>query len=677
MADQRLKFTDFRGGESDDDDVGASNSASTVLRANIRKSPGLVTLMPKPASEWRASTVAASTASAGTGFTDAARVSNGDVYFCCTGFVLKRAASANGTPATYAVLTLTVAALTSAGYTVIDPNSHSFTQAQYVDYRQDLNTLFFYGPFDITEFNLTTNTWTIDKYNAITEIDQSANTGGNYPVPTAISEAQKFTFSLKSEPLFQVKYNITAIGTTGLFTVSVHDEANSLIASVNTSIGAPGILTASFLTTRIKVNTNYHVHITSTGTGATVRSTAANDLPNAAISVSGSRLVNVDHPTYQYGAKTYICNGRYIAEWEILDTSVGATAGFVASRIILPSNYKSIGVAEYSEYLAFGCEITESTDTNDTLNRNGAIVFWNTTSQLIDWVLPVPEGAPNGLISYRGGLRWEANGVMQKWSGGDIEIDYEFPGTSDFAVSDSHHLIESHAKVAPRGMTVHDNILLCGWPLATTNANARIGVYSFGHRKSQMPEATSYDYTMSTGSTTPHFKSTSTWIPRTGITMVKSLGNNLFICWKDVVSPSDSSLDVGIDIVNNNVSKAAASGSWESLWFDNDDPDVKKTSKAIKATFKYPLPAGCTVMPKIRYDGSDTWVYAEAAAGEGDRDVVLMPNGADHHQWYQAMVGFDMTSSSGNYPYVRSEVFKFDDNRQNTKNTEEPYDAGA
>jgi hypothetical protein len=668
MADQRLRITNFSGGESDDDKFGPKHSASKVFRTDVRKSPGLLRPMPTAVNEWRKSTTAA-TSNGGAEITDAVRVSNGDVYFCFDTNVLKRPATSNGSASAYVVLPLTVAGLTTAGYTATDAdpvNSSAF--AYYADYRRDLNTIFFYGNRTITEFNLTTNTWVLNKYYSILSIDGTANTGGNYPVPNAISEAEKFTFTVKSEPLYSIPINISALGTTGSFTVTVHDEANNVISAVTISPGAIGTYSFLFIDVRVKVDTSYHIHITSTGTGATIVSTSANTLPLAQISVRTNRLVPMGvHPTYQYGAKTYIANDRYVAEWEILDTSTNSTSGYIADRLILPSDYKAIGFAEYSEYIAIGCAINDSTDTNDNLSHTGAILFWNTTSQFIDWAMPIPDGPPNGLTAYRGGLHWECNGVKQSWAGGDIESDYQFPGTDDYVAGlPSYALIEGFASVNPKGMAVFNNLLHTGWPHGTTNANARIGVYSFGHRKSNMPPAVSYDYSISTGNTTPQFRTTAPRAAYTGVTMVKAFGNNLFIAWRDIQSQGTRVQDWGIDIVNNNVSVAATSGSYEMLWSDNGDPDKDKISKAIKVTMAA-LPAGVTITPKVRYDRSSTWELGVAVT-TGAVDAVMIID----QRYYEAMVGFDWTSTAGNFFDVTSLSFKFDDNRQSTADTETP-----
>lgn len=665
MAQQRLKIRNFSGGTSDDESFGAAHSASSVIRSNIRKSPALLSAMQAPVNEYMQSV----SGGANSDITDAVRVSTGDVYFCAGTHVLKRAAGANGAVGTYTVLELTTVALIAAGYTatVGDPNASHF--AYYADYRPDLNKIFFYGFNTITEFDLNNGNWVLSKYYNLQEVNGAANTGGNYPVPNAIVEAERFSFTLKAEPLYAISPQISSVGTNPSWTATVHDEANNVVATLTQSV-VVGINDFLFTTTRMKVGTTYHVHFTTPGTGGTITATAANDLPHGHIDIYSNRLVpSVTHPVHQYGPKSYVANDRYITEWEILDTSANATSGYLPARIILPSNYKTICFADYSEYMAIGCEINESTDTNDNIGRNGAIVFWNTTSQLIDWVMPVPDGAPNGLTSYRGGLHWEANGVKYSWFGGDIETDYEFPGTSDYVGGDSHFSIEGYARVNPSGMAVHDNLLHVGWPALTTNANARIGVYSFGRRKSQMPSAVNYDYTMSTGAMTPKFRTTSPYTPRTGITMVKSFGNNLFIAWKDGRGVSNAA-DWGIDIVNNSVSQAATSGSWESLWFDNDDPDIEKTTTSVKVTFRA-LPAGCTVQPKIRYDRSDTWVLGEIIAVEGDVDIVLtVGSGENHPGWYEAMFGFDWTSESGNNVDIRSVTLKFNDNREQTKNNE-------
>lgn len=527
--------------------------------------------------------------------------------------------------------------------------------------------------------NSTTDTFKLSLTLGGTAIDLTTDgtgamsfTRGGYEIPTGIDETEYWSFSLEKEPIFSVNLTVAEKGS-GDWTVTVHDGADHAIGTAtlqNNQIPNPGY-DAVFefdVSLRAKLGATYHVHVVSSdGTGA-IQSTDANTLQAANASLQVDRLVDTGsygHATLQVGASSYICNERYLVIWEILDVTDNATAGYNPHGLVFPAEVVAIGLAEYSEYTMIACGLKRSTDTIIDGLTEGIIFGWNNTDDFTTFKIPVPQGVPHSIFSLNNTIFWEAAGSLFRWAGGDPEVIYQFPNVDRFLAAANGPTNDAFLHAGRHVMAANpNNTLTIGFPYASANANVRPGLFSFGKSKGFMPPATNYNGLISTGSAAPQFDTTVVPnMPVTGITMVKRFGTNLLIAWKDIV---DGSITYGVDYVND-TSPAAARGVFGSLWFNNAAPDKEKTPKAIKAVFKEALPAGCRVTPFIQYDRSETR-RTEPVASEGAREVVY---GLDvEHRFYDAIAGVIIESDEGNFPYVTSVNFKFDDNKGDTNDTE-------
>ncbi len=688
MANQRLRFTNFSYGLSDDDTVGAAYSASDLELIDFRKSPARLSLQKALTTE------ASGSSFKGPRTYDGARVDGGNMYFANGAYTYKRTPGSNGAVGTYGEET--------------DSDGNSIPSAD-LDYRPDFDALFLYTTTGIHELSPLSGTpsYKINKfsYRMYFKQDNAFSDASTNPLhrllinQSSISEVTlggddlRIPFTCTAEPLQRVELLMVTkdvAGTAGM-TVVIHDASDNEIASqtiAHASLPPNGgaIVFDHFSgTDRMQIGADYHLHILigTAGAGHYIASSGGNVQSTAAVYIYADALVAtpafIGHATHQLGAKTYFCNERYVGEWEFLDISgnddvTTTSTGYDPHRIVLPASFIGIGISDYSEYIAVACSIADSVE--DTSGENagnggkGMLIFWDTTSDTLNFTVPVPQGVPEGLFSHNNRLYFVARGRLYYWAGGDIIEVFEFPGVDEFipdAATDAPQ-VDTYLSVSRHCMTVFNGLLHIGFPFQTANTNIKIGVYSFGANKSGLPEAIGYDYESCNGHKVTTFDtSTSPDTPATGISFLGGHSGTLLAAWTHGLGTNS-----GIDRVNE-TSDVVTAAMWKSLWFDNGDPDIAKAPLFMKVTFEE-LPTGCTVTPFIEYDHSGTDVTGTDSNSNtiqgvaGDVDVVLPLNAED--QFYQARVGIDLASAAANDIKITSITFKFDDNRDDTAATE-------
>lgn len=658
-----LHLTNFSGGISDDDKYGAVNSFSEGQAINFRKSPGSMTLGRKLVKE--------SASILTTEAQDAVQVLNGDVYIAGNSELYKRAPGTNGGAGTYSVASS-------------DPN---ILLTKDLFYRPEFDSLFLVDDVGIIHQWLpVSNSPSIlgARFQRYLYLDHSANTGNTYTVPTSLTEADKLTFTCEAEPLKQVTMNMDTRSGNPTFTLTIHDAQNNSLGTFTTSPPASGTFffmnsgTPSPPMSRMSVGSSYHFHLHASGAGNKIVSSDTT-ITNAYALIYAARVVAgaSSSPTYfgmnphpyghramNVGAKTYICNERYIAEWEFLDLSADAVSGYDPHRIILAPEYITNGLARYSEYLVASAAVRRSNEDVSDAGSEGSLIFWDMVSTFYNFEVPVPQGVPSSLFSHNNILYFEAAGRWYRWAGGDIETVYEFPEVDNFTSGGADApAIDNGLRAARISGASYNGMAMIGFPYRTANAAAKIGVFGYGSSKSYFPDAVSYEAIISTGhDTTQYITSTSPDTPGTGITLVRNFGRNLLVGWRDV---SAGAQVFGVDFLNES-SVAATAGSWASLWFDNGAPDKEKTALTIQITFKT-LPAGCTVTPKYKFDRATSFTTGTAAVA-GDTSI-RYNFATEASRFKEVMFGFDIASSSGNFPEIISVNFKYDDNEEEAFDT--------
>lgn len=386
MATKKLTFKDFDNGLSDNES-GPDGSFSVGRQIDSRSIPGSLVPYRKLIKE-SGSTVVSEVH-------DMVRVSNTEIYMAGGSEIYLRTSGADGAAGTYAVHTT-------------DAN---VVGVRDLDFNADLDKLFAYDETSIHElYNVSgSEAWDYNKYTNYLVLNQNDGSTANiYTLLTSITEtaADRITFTCTAEPLYSVTFNVDAKGGSGDWVVTIHDGAHRTVATKTiafASVPAAGndIEFVFASPVRLKIGAEYHIHLHVTAGTHSVHTATASDLSTADVSTKAQRLVNTGefgHFTMPYGPKTLFCNEHYVGEWEIIDTSANATAGYNPHRLNLPPENIGIGMAIYNQYVAVACGQKRGSDSTNAKMTDGIIFFWDGTSPNYEFTLEIPHGAPFGLF---------------------------------------------------------------------------------------------------------------------------------------------------------------------------------------------------------------------------------------------------------------------------------------
>ena len=207
------------------------------------------------------------------------------------------------------------------------------------------------------------------------------------------------------------------------------------------------------------------------------------------------------------------------------------------------------------------------------------------------------------------------------------------------------------SEVLPEARTVREGSVLFGMS-AGAGAAIKLGVYGWGQYNKNYPLVLTYDYPISTGTTTS-----------IKIGIVKQIGNVTLVSWKD----GDN---YGIDKLDETAKQSM--GIYESIVFDNEEPFRKK--RASKFTLKFrKLPANCSFKVKYRKDyettggdASDGWLNVETVGvdnGEGgwtnEGDIVAhLPK---VFEFYNVQIRIELNTNANVTPELISAFMEFED----------------
>jgi hypothetical protein len=171
------------------------------------------------------------------------------------------------------------------------------------------------------------------------------------------------------------------------------------------------------------------------------------------------------------------------------------------------------------------------------------------------------------------------------------------------------------------------------------NSVVPMGVYEYGSQSSpDTPLGFNLSYIISTG----NYKSSVT------ITMVRAIGDDLYIGWADDAT-------TGLDLVSTD-SDAATSGVYESLIFDGGDPSHDKLAVMLRAKF-VALASGesVTLAYDINRSGTFTADSAVSTSGETKAEFPI------YKRFKEIEFKFTLASSGGTFPKLVELEFDYDD----------------
>lgn len=592
MSKQDFVEQSWFGGKSSSSKVGTPSSFSYSRHMDFRKDPGALSLLPKTVKE--SGTVVTDLITQMVQLPSGKIVAIGDaggVYVRTTG----GSWSKNGTTLTntacgmvyhYQHDTIYIPGLTAM---------HSITNAD--------------GRFSGGVFTVNSN-W----FGA--SLDQSATDSTQiYTTTTTITESitHRLTFTPTIEPLYSVKIWVTTKGT-GDLTVTVHDAANNLLGSklLTAASLTNGALNEFVFSTPIRQSakpnpSTYHVHIThdAAGTASTIGTATAGVLSALVSSVEtavaryetyGNRFVspiNGFHPASPFLQYLLFGNERYLTAWEPIIPANPTNTEYVRHKLTFEPGFEVCGLADYNEFKAIAVEKRSTSNTTEV--QEGRVYFWDGTAPTFNYYVPVPEGSPFSLFSYKNVLYWSAGGSWWAYAGGEPVKLKSFPNTdSEFSDATDNTIVNPNMAAVRRG------IFLMGYPSTTTNLSLQHGIYSWGAVDKNYPDAFGYSYTISTATRL------NTGANNLKIGMIKSYGDKLFVSWRDGSS-------YGVDIVDNN-SDPFVEATLETLIINNGRPDKTKLALERVLTFEA-LPTGCTVTPKYKADRAANWTSITDVGG--------------------------------------------------------------
>ena len=459
-------------------------------------------------------------------------------------------------------------------------------------------------------------------------------TYGTYVIKNAISEATgDFTvFAPDVEPFYSIAVYIAVKGT-GDFTLTVHDGFNNKVGAVtilnaNITAGqfnefiftAPGI--RSFTgTVQSGLSAAYHFHITTSVAGDTSAIASILDASTSTTTAVGANFLlfvyrmvktnNTWHPMTMFtGSTTLLCvgNGQYLSTYNLSNDQNPSNNVYVRERFPLDAGYEVCGLSVNNQYLVIAAEKRSTSSTNSF--QDGFLYFWDGTNASYNFKIQIPMGAPYALQTFNNLTYFICAGSLYVWGGGQSVIkirpisyqNTDYLGTVDTTI------------VNPNMMDSRSNLLMIGYPSATTNAQNSFGIYSWGSVELVYPNSFRLSYQLANGltNTTP--------ANQLKIGMIKNFVDTLYMSWSYI--DAGGVTRYGVDMTNN-LSTPARNFSWDSLIYDGGTRYKMKQGTRIKLNF-IALPVGSTLTgyysidrgPKISRDISNNPFIAGAGATE-------------------------------------------------------------
>lgn len=436
----------------------------------------------------------------------------------------------------------------------------------------------YYGPSYSTYDNSTNAGFNVSAYQVGSTLTTAIQVATN-PLNEAGSQIRYFQSDI--EPLNKIGVFIVTKGT-GDWTLTLHDGLNNVLATStitnanlnNNSINYFNFTNAPNGQVRIYVSPDartYHFHLTSTVADGKVSSSASNDLSTCDVQIWADRLVQTNnglHPMGRFLQYEIIGNANYLSVWEPL-SPVPTNDEWLRHRLTFPQEYEVDAIDFTNEFVVIAAGQTTTNTTS--IPQVGQIFFWDGISTTYNYNVPIPEGTPQALHTYKNVVYYYANGdwfaitspltqpvKLRSMPGSDTE----FSGSS------------TPITIYPYAATVRRGIHLMAYPSVTTNTSINFGVYSWGQIDKNYPNSFGYNYIISTGS------QNYTVSNNLQIGMVKSYGDLLHISWRDSLNGG-----YGIDIVSNS-SNPVMYAKWQGLILDGGYTSKLKTGNYMECYYE-------------------------------------------------------------------------------------------
>lgn len=409
-------------------------------------------------------------------------------------------------------------------------------------------------------------------------------------VPLNESDQNRRYFQTDIEPLNKISVYVVTKGT-GDWTLTLQDGINNVLATATVTnanlvsnswndfvfTGAPNGQVRVYPGPDGRI---YHYHVTSTVADGKVSSSVMNDLSTSDCQIWADRFVQTNnnwHPALRFLQYETFGNGNYLSAWEPIDDPP-TNAQWQRHRLTFPEEYEVSGLTLQNEFevIAAGKNTTLST----SVPQEGMLFYWDglESSPSYNYNIPVPEGTPYGLHTYKNIVYYFAGGSWWALTSPTTQPvkQKQMPGTAtEFSGAYSPII------VYPNAATVRRDIQMLAWPGSVPNTNIRFGIWSWGSTNKNYPESLGYNYQISTGS--QNYSASN----NLKLGMAQAYGDLMHVSWRD-----DLNGGYGMDVITNS-SNPAGTAYIKPLRFDGGWVAKKKTAYYVEAF--YIIPSGCTV----------------------------------------------------------------------------------
>ena len=372
---------------------------------------------------------------------------------------------------------------------------------------------------------------------------------------------------------------------------------------------------------RVKIDENYHFHVTSTVVDGGVDTNLATDLEGAEYTINYGTLISSDfHMMVEHLTGWVIGNERYLGYFD------GAT--YDPNKIVLAPGFEVRSLAKEKEFVVATAWRGQSFDEAEEYSE----YYWDGISTTFNFFNDIKRGVPNAITNYKNRIVgvYGNRGSLYEGTEEPVEIIDDVPKLAR----------GKKVEVYPGAIDKFEGKVVIGYSAVTDDATGlEQGIYEYGTQTDQIPNTLSFPFTISTGTTQG---------TNLKIGCVKSFGKDLYICFRD-----DSTYGVDKITAGDN---ANTSGSFEDRVFDAGDSDKFKQAIKIEITFEA-LTTGQSVTPKYKIDRAASFTTGTAASTVGDTSVDLYINTLFKEiEW-----GFDLASSSSTFIKITGVNFVYND----------------
>lgn len=428
--------------------------------------------------------------------------------------------------------------------------------------------------------DLSTVRFTITNKKNFTDVDQSSLDssvvyyGFSPNIKTTFTEEDidRRTFRPSKTSLAAISV-VMSFRSTSDFTLTLHDSKNTVIATktvpgTNIQDGFGYWFKFEFASpVQLIVGAEYHIHITASTTASYLFSESTNEI-NSIFFATHYAVLNTDtsyHPMKVLGNTLLIGNGNYLAILE--DTEI-----YDPERLRFPRGEKVRSIEVIGGYAHISTWRYDSITKSDYTRS----YIWDGVSPFYRDYLPY-NGTINAMQNSMDNQLYvfhNTNATLSIYTGA-IDKKRQLKGVEN----------GKYVEIYPGATTIWNNILYYGIS-AGDSVTVKRGIYAYGKRDNDAPNALSYDYTISTGN-----KGTTVQIG-----CLLGLNQSTFlVAWKDGTS-------YGVD--NIDITTKQQDVYFDTLRFDGNKPNNSKRANHVSLRFA-PLTATDTITVLYKINKTD------------------------------------------------------------------------